>query len=71
MTGLYGLMPITAAFSSSIRREKVLIGASQFFAMMKEQYSLSLVNWNLRYATAPYVFSEASQNTCSSIPEAL
>ena len=58
----YGLMPRTAAFSSSLGREKFLIGASLSFAMMEEQYGLSFMNSNLRYATTPlYAFSEASQ----------
>ena len=30
---------------------------------------LSFMNWNLRYATAPYAFSKESQKTFSSIPE--
>ena len=63
---LYSLMLRTAAFSSSLGRETVLIGASLFFAMTKEQHGLSFMNWNLRYATAPDAFSEASQKTCSS-----
>ena len=60
----------TAAFSSSLGSETVLIGASLFFAMMKEQCGLSFMNWDLRYATASDAFSEASQKTCSSISEA-
>ena len=61
ITDLYGLMPRTAAFSSTLGREKVLIGASLSFAMKEEQYGLSFMNSNLRYAIPLYAFSEASQ----------
>ena len=47
------------------------MGASLPFTMMNEQHGLSFMNWNLRYATAPYAFSKASQKTFSSIPEAV
>ena len=59
------------AFSSRVGRDKVLIGACLLFAMTKEQYNFSLINWNLRSATAPYGFSDASQKECSSVYEAL
>ena len=45
-------MPRTAAFSSSLGRETVLIGAGLFFAMAKEHCGLFFMNWNLRHATA-------------------
>ena len=56
---LCSLMPKTVEFSSRLARETILIGASLFFAMMKEQCGFSFMNWNLRYATTPYALSEA------------
>ena len=74
MMDLYSLVPRTAASSSSLGRETVLIEASLFFTITKEQCGLFFKNWNLIQefnSTSPYAFSEALQKTCSSISEAL